>query len=463
MVAVAGLSPRVRGNPGQAQQGMGRRGSIPACAGEPGSIGKAFGLGGVYPRVCGGTQVVRGQSGAAGGLSPRVRGNRPGAGPGYPPARSIPACAGEPALRPSPQQDRTVYPRVCGGTRPRGQNSVGYAGLSPRVRGNRTPAPSGAGLYRSIPACAGEPQKRDEGNTKDRVYPRVCGGTTIPPGWWRAACGLSPRVRGNPDRQPGDFQDGGSIPACAGEPYEVNGVGIVIKVYPRVCGGTASDRLVQQLAAGLSPRVRGNQGAAVGDIGVEGSIPACAGEPSISARRRTRLRVYPRVCGGTRTPLTTQASFVGLSPRVRGNRAGYRRRGHPDGSIPACAGEPGACGCRDWDCRVYPRVCGGTARYAVQNAPYCGLSPRVRGNPLRFAFSPRRGGSIPACAGEPGGVAGGRGHGRVYPRVCGGTRGRSRRAWQCHGLSPRVRGNRQLAVLQHGAFGSIPACAGEPA
>ena len=51
------------------------KGSIPACAGEPPVVGAIAGLEGVYPRVCGGTQVAYDGGFLYWGLSPRVRGN----------------------------------------------------------------------------------------------------------------------------------------------------------------------------------------------------------------------------------------------------------------------------------------------------------------------------------------------------------------------------------------------------
>ena len=51
--------------------------------------------------------------------------------------RSIPACAGEPALAVSIVLRAMVYPRVCGGTLIGFLNPVEGNGLSPRVRGNR--------------------------------------------------------------------------------------------------------------------------------------------------------------------------------------------------------------------------------------------------------------------------------------------------------------------------------------
>ena len=71
-------------------------------------------------------------------------------------------------------------------------------------------------------------------------------------------------------------------------------------VYPRVCGGTAFARMGPQNWTGLSPRVRGNPCLPTMPPPRMGSIPACAGEPSVVPIDSEILRVYPRVCGGTR-------------------------------------------------------------------------------------------------------------------------------------------------------------------
>ena len=185
-------------------------------------------------------------------------------------------------------------------------------GLSPRVRGN---PPIAEWVYPRV--CGGTERVSLTRSTGARVYPRVCGGT-------------SPGLRGCVQ---GDF----------------------MRVYPRVCGGTQHDR--------GQPSV---------SIGTNGSIPACAGEPSTC----TMVRAYPRVCGGTTRP----ERFAGLSPRVRGNPAVIRY------TYPRVRGNP-------YHSQVYPRVCGGT-RGARFNSPNCGsevagepvqslgLSPRVRGNPV---------------------------------------------------------------------------------
>ena len=153
---------------------------------------------------------------------------------------------------------------------------------------------------------------------------------------------------------------------------------------------------------GLSPRVRGNLEHSSRQRENLGSIPACAGEPGPAPRGR------PCYCG--------------LSPRVRGNRFTEHVYGGANGSIPACAGEPLLPESRQERPRVYPRVCGGTMFDKEKSDRCYGLSPRVRGNPLRESMPCLSHGSIPACAGEPCSTRRSQIDATVYPRVCGGTR-----------------------------------------
>ena len=232
---------------------------------------------------------------------------------------SIPACAGEPATRTEPPNLRSVYPRVCGGT-PYGQRILlTHNGLSPRVRGNPARTRGYLIAFGSIPACAGEPAAGIFRWVGDEVYPRVCGGTRSGLAARRSACGLSPRVRGNPQGVEGTHTPHGSIPACAGEPQPCPFLQVLCEVYPRVCGGTRPSCATEHSAQGLSPRVRGNLDRNLLHIERHRSIPACAGEPHYGHIPVLCVRVYPRVCGGTQYPCRLAFVVRGLSPRVRGN------------------------------------------------------------------------------------------------------------------------------------------------
>ncbi len=168
-----------------------------------------------------------------------------------------------------------------------------------------------------------------------------------------------------------------------------------------MCGGTATFRIVSYVSPGLSPRVRGNLLLTIIFPQPIRSIPACAGEPRKDRPARRWKKVYPRVCGGTVEIPECLDNLRGLSPRVRGNRWAWPTRVVWSGSIPACAGEPVVHCVAPLRLRVYPRVCGGTVLGFTAPIAAQGLSPRVRGNPIA-AWRPRlvvR--SIPACAGEP--------------------------------------------------------------
>ena len=269
------------------------------------------------------------------------------------------------------------------------------------MRGNPQTGVDGGSVARSIPACAGEPPHHAPGAPQTRVYPRVCGGTTLRYAASAGFQGLSPRVRGNRPAGDGDDGGGGSIPACAGEPPWHALQRAIDGVYPRVCGGTLSGSTGDDANRGLSPRVRGNRRGVMMSSAPAGSIPACAGEPLALPGRNGFRTVYPRVCGGTCRPSGPAPGRRGLSPRVRGNPGRLQFSGSQFRSIPACAGEPPSTDPAGYAPTVYPRVCGGTRKCGKETRPASGLSPRVRGNPHFLAPFRVYVRSIPACAGEP--------------------------------------------------------------
>ena len=191
-----------------------------------------------------------------------------------------------------------------------------------------------------------------------------------------------------------------------------------------------------------------------------GAIPARAGEPTRAGHRDAGVMdgSIPARAGEPRDgqPACSAVRGHGLSPRVRGNRAGRTGAG------------------TKLSRSVYPRACGGTgARHLrVEFGEAEGLSPRVRGNLLRriTAHHAQRTGLSPRRAGEPEsrGLVVTDPSDRVYPRACGGTS-----VWLQLGHTPAASwvypracgGNRVWIIAQRMAepHGSIPARAGEPA
>ena len=92
------------------------------------------------------------------------------------------------------------------------------------------------------------------------------------------------------------------------------------------------------------------------------------------------LRDYPRVRGGTLYHRIPEQIAKGLSPRARGNQDLKKANKKKGGTIPACAGEPPANSVPSKIEEDYPRVRGGTMYKKLEAKLLAGLSPRARGN-----------------------------------------------------------------------------------
>ena len=274
--------------------------------------------------------------------------------------------------------------------------------------------------------------------------------------------GLSPHVRGNQLKRtvrPGSRR---SIPACTGKPGEGVPVLLAPQVYPRMYGETVSCRDKLNHDNGLSPHVRGNRAGTVDGAAVDGSIPACTGKPCSRCRRPRLMQVYPRMYGETPGRISSPHNGRGLSPHVRGNPGRRRTRRPHAGSIPACTGKPPPPASDPGESKVYPRMYGETEKTARSETKRQGLSPHVRGNPRPAAPYCEDTRSIPACTGKPKDQPLSDRADGVYPRMYGETR-RPRGGDLPHpGLSPHVRGNRRSQLRGRDRGGSIPACTGKP-
>ena len=86
------------------------------------------------------------------------------------------------------------------------------------------------------------------------------------------------------------------------------------------------------------------------------------------------------MCGGAVIADEKTCYVMGRSPRVRGSRPTHGRPPVRGGSIPACAGEPVEADIITEVKTVDPRVCGGALLEAGEAEIAEGRSPRVRGS-----------------------------------------------------------------------------------
>ena len=378
-----GLSPRVRGSPRQSQSCICRWGSIPASAGQPRCSPPTTQDWRVYPRECGAALSIIEDDIKMEGLSPRVRGSLQFRHSFLLYGRSIPASAGQPMLVGDVRRMPPVYPRECGAAHIRCKSTPTVSGLSPRVRGSRVLNGGIAPGTGSIPASAGQPGTARGRTSRPGVYPRECGAAGNMLTCLRTRRGLSPRVRGSHGITKLYVKSGRSIPASAGQP-SVPAVSVSFHpVYPRECGAAPTATGRARGSGGLSPRVRGSRAPPCRRRRIRRSIPASAGQPCLSATESIWIEVYPRECGAAPPLQSPLSGDYGLSPRVRGSLGVDRRDELRCGSIPASAGQPLTFRRRGTGSRVYPRECGAAPNCACVRAIRYGLSPRVRGSPLR--------------------------------------------------------------------------------
>ena len=156
---------------------MQHAGSIPAYAGDPILRPACSRAARVYPRLRGGS-IKTASNGERGlGLSPPTRGIHSPRFRAYGRRGSIPAYAGDPHHFCQIFNPVWVYPRLRGGSSSAKTIKPAVAGLSPPTRGILIALALYQARRRSIPAYAGDPCNASKDNASQPVYPRLRGGS----------------------------------------------------------------------------------------------------------------------------------------------------------------------------------------------------------------------------------------------------------------------------------------------
>ena len=150
-----------------------------------------------------------------------------------------------------------------------------------------------------------------------------------------------------------------------------------------------------------------------------GIIPAYAGNTLTYVRSDKYSQDHPRVCGEHSYPLSTHASIMGSSPRMRGTPHLTELTDCVEGIIPAYAGNTRSTRQPARPERDHPRVCGEHRSDARLRHRQRGSSPRMRGTHGLNPFHIHRWRIIPAYAGNTDDEIADGGYRRDHPRVCG--------------------------------------------
>ena len=250
----------------------------------------------------------------------------------------IPACAGNTGFLFCWCWIRRDHPRMCGEHDEPHEHVVGVLGSSPHVRGTLYVVCRFGANHGIIPACAGNTQSSQSWSSPTWDHPRMCGEHFICSSIWRSAPGSSPHVRGTPRSLGTIVGLSGIIPACAGNTPFFIGLMRQPWDHPRMCGEHWRSLSVYELVMGSSPHVRGTPKGDNHGFHPEGIIPACAGNTANKLADRWGLRDHPRMCGEHAKATIIRGDSKGSSPHVRGTPAVPDEQGETRGIIPACAG-----------------------------------------------------------------------------------------------------------------------------
>ena len=211
-------------------------------------------------------------------------------------------------------------------------------GSSPRERGTDKETQELSQAPRFIPACAGNSWHGHLSHGCTPVHPRVRWEQRC--GW---SCGLplhgsSPRARGTVAAGGRERRQRRFIPACAGNRWRWPCCRRQTSVHPRVRGEQSEEMTRGKSIAGSSPRARGTDRDAEGDVFGQRFIPACAGNSSQTKFTSSACPVHPRVRGEQAGRFSGVRPVAGSSPRARGTDGGWLHGVPRLRFIPACAG-----------------------------------------------------------------------------------------------------------------------------
>ena len=211
-------------------------------------------------------------------------------------------------------------------------------GSSPLARGTQDgppPGPCRAGL---IPARAGNTAVMKAWAVTWRAHPRSRGEHANSSTTKKFRRGSSPLARGTQEIIEDDKYCLGLIPARAGN----TGYGFCgadhAWAHPRSRGEHLLIFEQGERGVGSSPLARGTHGFPAEPAGVEGLIPARAGNTTYSSLLINQIRAHPRSRGEHDEPIWLMSVSAGSSPLARGTRGFSRATAGGGGLIPARAG-----------------------------------------------------------------------------------------------------------------------------
>ena len=173
-------------------------------------------------------------------------------------------------------------------------------------------------VFRITPACAGNSPRLNKKRRQRWDHPRVCGEQKGAFCHLKPPHGSPPRVRGTAKLKFFRLIFQRITPACAGNSSLPQGLSLLPRDHPRVCGEQRHHQGYRHHLWGSPPRVRGTVYRPHETKPMRRITPACAGNSSPRFPGPPGPRDHPRVCGEQFSGTLNGVSGSGSPPRVRG-------------------------------------------------------------------------------------------------------------------------------------------------
>ncbi len=257
------------------------------------------------------------------GSSPRARGTRVSTKDEARAIRFIPASAGNTNGAGQTGIAGTVHPRERGEhcSSPPGAGPAG--GSSPRARGTLDREDGAPWRRRFIPASAGNTRANLSNEVRQSVHPRERGEHGAIAESRPVESGSSPRARGTLDQSLSQAFKDRFIPASAGNTIRGARIGGYVAVHPRERGEHDLAGCVSRMVSGSSPRARGTRLYVRPAALDRRFIPASAGNTAASPAKLQPVPVHPRERGEHGVGVATIWNPIGSSPRARGTLSDF--------------------------------------------------------------------------------------------------------------------------------------------
>ena len=250
-----------------------------------------------------------------------------------------PAPAGKTSTHYRQQKAFEDHPRTCGENYISKANLEFPLGSPPHLRGKPPPSNLTPYFFRITPAPAGKTKQIEKLKNSSEDHPRTCGENDKGVCLHKCLRGSPPHLRGKPKSKITIIISVGITPAPAGKTHAPVYVLDSMRDHPRTCGENSMRSRAKSTPPGSPPHLRGKPLLSLLFSSILRITPAPAGKTKQWILHRLKHRDHPRTCGENLHGEIVEIVAQGSPPHLRGKPCNADLVANILGITPAPAGK----------------------------------------------------------------------------------------------------------------------------